>query len=214
MPYETVLLSVDPKETTRQDSYFVRPGGLPGGSDIKTYDYGILSVSTIGNNSTANIGELRVRYAIALLDPVLESTVNAPLNLRVSQFQSAGGSEAAGASSVAKTLALATSTTNGLQAVNSAGVITLPVGNYIVNFGIALINSATQCTALIGSLLLNGTALPFAPEQGISVVASAFAVNGTYFVTSTGTTTIAVSATCYYVSGTTTLNGSLVIQTV
>jgi len=125
MPYESVLLSVDPKESARQDSYFIRSGGLPGGSDIKTYDFGTLSVSTIGNNSTANIGELRVRYAIALIDPVLENMVNAPLNLRISQFQNSVN-ESAGATTVAKTMALAAITTNGLQAVNNAGVITLP----------------------------------------------------------------------------------------
>lgn len=214
MPYETVLLSVDSKESTRQDSFFVRSGGLPGGSDIKTYDFGNLSVSTIGNNSTANIGELRVRYAIALFDPVLENTVNAPLNLRVSQFQSAGASESAGANSVPKTLALATVTTNGLQAVNSTGVITLPVGNYIVNMGVLMSNSATQATQFSASLLLNGSALPFVPQQAAAATIAVWSVFGTYFVTSTGTTTIAVSATSYYSSGTTTLNGSLVIQTV
>jgi len=214
MPYETVLLSVDSKETARQDSYFVRPGGLPGGSDIKTYDFGTLSVSTIGNNSTANIGELRVRYAIALHDPVLENTVNAPLNLRVSQFQSAGGSESAGATNVSKTLALATVTTNGLQAVNSVGVITLPVGNYIVNMGIVMTNSATNATAFYGNLLLNGSSLPFAPQEAANITAATLSVSGTYFITSTGSTTVAVSAMCTYASGTTTLNGSLVIQTV
>jgi len=210
MPYETVLLPVDSKESRRQDSYFVRPGGLPGGSDIKTYDFGTLSVSTIGNNSTANIGELRVRYAIALIDPVLENTVNAPLNLRVSQFQSAGGSESAGATTVAKTLAIATVTTNGLQAVNSSGVITLPVGNYIVNAGVIVSNTNTNSVPTTVSVLLNGSALPFAPQFAYSPST----VSGTYFITSTGSSTIAISATCTYTSGTTTLNGSLVIQTV
>jgi len=214
MPYETVLLSVDPKESSRQDSYFIRAGGLPGGSDIKTYDFGTLSVSTIGNNSTANIGELRVRYAIALIDPVLENTVNAPLNLRVSQFQSTGGSESAGATTVSKTLALATVTTNGLQAVNSAGVITLPVGNFIINMGVLMYNTATAATALSAGILLNGSVLPFAPQQTAATAVGDWSVSGTYFVTSTGSTTIAVSAVATYSSGTTTLNGSLVIQTV
>jgi len=212
MPYESVLLSIDPKESVKQDSYFVRAGGLPGGSDIKTYDFGTLSVSTIGCNSTANIGELRVRYAIALHDPVLENTINAPLNLRVSQFQSAIGSESAGASTVAKTMALATVTTNGLQATNTAGVITLPVGNYIVNMGVVA-NFTVGTGAVQASLLVNGTALPFAPILG-SLATSWEPVFGTYFVTSTGSTTIAVSANCTYASGTATLNGSLVIQTV
>jgi len=216
MPYETVMLLVDPKESTKQDSFFVRPGGLPGGSDIKTYDFGTLSVSTTGNNSTANIGELRVRYAIALHDPVLENTVSAPLNLRISQFQSTGGSESAGATTVAKTLALATVTTNGLQAVNSAGVITLPVGNYIVNVGVVISNNSAADTFLSVGLLLNGSALPFTPQQGGSgtVLEGNWSVSGTYFIASTGSTTIAVSATCNYSAGTTTLNGSLVIQTV
>jgi len=215
MPYETVLLSVDPKETTKQDSYFVRNGGLPGGSDIKTYDFGTLSVSTIGCNSTANIGELRVRYAIALHDPVLENTISAPLNLRVSQFQSAGGSESAAATGVSKTLALATITTNGLQAVNTAGIITLPVGNYVVNFGIMAYDSSATLGSITAGFLLNGSSLPFAPQQTLNTYsADNLSVSGTYFITSTGSTTIAITALCLYSSGTTVLNGSLVIQTV
>jgi len=214
MPYEEVILTIDPKDCSLQDSYYVRPGGLPGSSDIKTYDVGILSVSTIGNNSTANIGELRVRYAIALHDPVLENTVSAPLNYHVSQFISTSG-ESAGSTGTQATLLLATALTNGLHLTNSNGVFTLPVGNYLLmasNFSgtvsgsvISQVNfSLGVNSALIYDVSASNSASPFG---GITT-------NFVYFITSTGSTQINLSALIIYYSGAVTNSGSLAILAV
>jgi len=213
MPYEEVLLTIDPKDCSLQDSYFVRPGGLPGSSDIKTYDVGTLSVSTIGNNSSANIGELRVRYAIMLHDPVLENTVSAPLNYHVSNFQSTSA-ESSGASTVAKTLVLATTITNGVGATNTSGVITLPVGNYLIS---GMVNSYNNGPALSSSLmtfLINGSANAVTAEQSLSGSNGYLSTAATIFITSTGSTTVALSVTNSYGSGTGTNFGNLVIQAV
>jgi len=211
MPYEEVLLTIDPKDCSLQDSYFVRPGGLPGSSDIKIYDAGILSVSTIGNNSTANIGELRVRYAILLQDPVLENVVSAPLCYHVSNFQSTSA-ESSGASSVYKTLALATTITNGIGATNTSGVITLPVGNYVVTGFVNATNSGTGLVYSFMEFLINGSANTILGEQ-YTGSAGILSNSATIFVTSTGSTTVALSVNNDY-SGTTTNFGNLVIQSV
>jgi len=211
MPYEEVLLTIDPKDCSLQDSYFVRPGGLPGSSDIKTYDAGVLTVSTIGTNSSANIGELRVRYAIALQDPVLENVVSAPLNYHVSNFQSTSA-ESSGATTVAKTLALATTVTNGVGASNASGVITLPVGNYLI-IGMVNIASLGDLIYTIMSFLINGSANAIVSEQQIQN-SNNFSVSATIFVTSTGSTTVALSVSNEYSGGTTTNFGNLIIQAV
>jgi len=214
MPYEEVLLTIDPKDCSLQDSYFVRPGGLPGSSDIKTYDAGILAVSTIGNNSTANIGELRVRYAIALQDPVLENVVSAPLNYRVSNFQSTSA-ESSGATTVAKTLVLATTITNGVGASNASGVVTLPVGNYVVTGFCQASNPADSLYSSLMVILINGSAYSVSSEQGnVSNDNTNLTNSLTIFVTSTGSTTIALSVTNAWNSSSTTNFGNLVIQSV
>jgi len=214
MPYEEVILTIDPKDCSLQDSYYVRPGGLPGSSDIKTYDVGILSVSTIGTNSTANIGELRVRYAIALHDPVLENTISAPLNYHVSQFVSTSG-ESAGGTGVQATLLLATALTNGLNLTNSNGVFTLPVGNYLL---MASDYSQTASGAVVSQVNLSlGVNSALIYDVSASNSASPFGgitTNFVYFITSTGSTRINLSALIIYYSGAVTNTGSLAILAV
>jgi len=213
MPYEEVLLTIDPKDCSLQDSYFVRPGGLPGSSDIKTYDAGVLTVSTIGNNSTANIGELRVRYAIALHDPVLENVVSAPLNYHVSNFQSTSA-ESSGASTSAKTLLLATAITNGVGATNNSGVITLPVGNYIITGVVLTYNNGEALILSTMNFLINGSTNAVSSEIYSNNQCFDCTNTATIFVTSTGSTTVALSVTNQYSSNTTTNFGNLVIQAV
>jgi hypothetical protein len=74
MPYESVRLRLDAKQLNGQDSKYIRPGTQPANTDIKTYDGGILYVSTDGNTNTNVIGELRVRYSFMLMCPVLENS--------------------------------------------------------------------------------------------------------------------------------------------
>jgi hypothetical protein len=89
MPYEEICLTLKPREMHKNsDAKFVRPGGLPGGSDIKTYDCGNFFVSISGiEANTGTLGELWVRYNCVLSVPVLESTNIAPTNYFVSSQQ-------------------------------------------------------------------------------------------------------------------------------
>jgi len=75
MPCEpTVVLRINTNEMKSQDGWYVRSGAQPANTDIKTYDCGILYVSTYGCANTTAIGELRVRYKCTLHVPVLEAS--------------------------------------------------------------------------------------------------------------------------------------------
>lgn len=75
MPYKEIRLNLPIAELTGPGGKYVRPGLPPTGTDIKTYDAGLLHIATSGMDSLdAYIGELRVRYRAILLVPVLEST--------------------------------------------------------------------------------------------------------------------------------------------
>jgi hypothetical protein len=71
-----IILRLDCKEMRSSDAKYCRPGAQPANTDIKTYDAGVLYVSTQGNANTSNIGELHVRYRCRLKKPVLESGIS------------------------------------------------------------------------------------------------------------------------------------------
>lgn len=73
MPSDPVIrLKIDCSRIRKNSSKYVRPGAQPANTDVKTYDAGTLYVSTFGNQSTGNLGELRVKYCLKLSEPVLE----------------------------------------------------------------------------------------------------------------------------------------------
>ena len=62
MPYKEIRLNLPIAELTGPGGKYVRPGLPPTGTDIKTYDVGVLHIATSGMESLdAYIGELRVR---------------------------------------------------------------------------------------------------------------------------------------------------------
>jgi hypothetical protein len=166
MSYQQIDLNI-PKFilNSHLDSFYVRPGNLPGGSDIKTYDLGNLFVSTIGQGgAVANMMELRAEYTCKLMIPILENEAAAPQNNQVTFL---ADSKAALTSTVTyqPLLASAASTslpvTNGLNVVNTAGSIVPPPGNYLldVNFNIQETNGNDNNTAAWVQVLKNGVAL-------------------------------------------------------
>jgi hypothetical protein len=211
MPYERIRLILDSKQLNGQDSKYVRPGGLPGGADIKTYDGGILYVSTYGNANTNVLGELHVKYEIELEVPVLDNVASAPVNYRVAQFVSTSP-EAAAASGTYKVLALATSNANGIGAVNNAGVITLPAGNFLVTVDFMCSNNSAAGVSFQGQFLVNGSVVGVTPVSNSAFSNESAA--GTYFVVSNGSTTIAFEIGQTYSSGTSTNTGFMTIVSV
>jgi len=217
MPYEDLLLVLDPRQMFEMaDSKYVRPGGLPGSTDIKTYDSGNLSVSTIGNTNTTLLGELHVRYAVIFEVPVLESSAggSVPANNQVAWFQSTAPE--AEVSGTPLTLALATAEANGLGAVNTAGSIVLPAGNYLVDYWVTS-SAATAVTSSTINLEKNGAQIGTgAPGLAIGAGATVTAVTiaGSAFVSLNGTDTLKLASTTAGTGGSVTALGSLRITAI
>jgi hypothetical protein len=198
MPYEDLLLALDPRQMFEMaDSKYVRPGGLPGSSDIKTYDSGNITVSTIGNTNTSLLGELHVRYAVVFEVPVLETSPGGSVaaNNQVALFTSAAPQTLT--TGVAAQMLLATATANGLGAVNTAGSILLPAGNYLIDY-VDEATAATNMTIHDIQPFKNGATLGIAPERAIASTAllTIDSLGTTGFVSLNGTDTISVQVTC------------------
>ncbi len=212
MPYQDVCLALGPQYLrSGTDAFYVRPAGLPGGTDIKTYDVGVLYASTVACSNTSPIGELRIRYAVELAIPVLETTT-APTTYSTSAYRSTVA-EAAGATGVAQTLALAGSIVNGLGTTNVSGVITLPAGNFLINGGVNYSNTGANITSAVTQLIVNGSPAAFAPTESSSATTWQTS-SAAWYVTSTGSTTVSLSAAAIYAAGTSTVTGFLIIHSV
>jgi len=222
MPCSPVLvLRIDPRTCNDSEGklHYVRPGGLPGAADIKTYDVANLFVSTIGCTNTTLIGELHVRYRFRLEVPVLEPSNSFPANNSVSWFQSTT-TEPAGATNTPTTMLLATASTNGLSAVNTAGSIVLPPGNYLMEARSIAANNNAAGVLNITDLQKNGvTVLTSAAGRPINETSNAvYAQDASTsleaFVTSNGTDVFTVVVTDVYNAGATTNYGSLLITAI
>jgi hypothetical protein len=135
MPYQLIQLTLDPRQMFQMsDARYVRIAGLPGSSDIKTYDCANFFLAVQGQVANSTIGELHVRYTVELSVPVIEDVVQAPINYSVTSFQDTAASlttatpyqpllNAASSTSVVKV--------NGIGVVNTAGSIVPPAGNYL-----------------------------------------------------------------------------------
>lgn len=64
-PYDKVRMVVDPVDLSRRGWLYTRFGGVPSGSDAKTYDLGSLILAT-SNTSTNGLGNLFVDYVVEL----------------------------------------------------------------------------------------------------------------------------------------------------
>jgi hypothetical protein len=218
MSYQTISLNI-PKFIlqSHHDSFYVRPGNLPGGADIKTYDLGNLFVSTIGQGAgVPNMMELRVRYTCTLMIPILENTAAAPQNNQVSNLVD---SKAVLTTTVAyqPLLASAASTalavTNGLNVVNTAGSIVPPPGNYIldVDFNVQVTNSTNAMNGLFIQVLKNAVVQNPGGSVGgnyTGLVANTAGVEGMLFssnlyISCNGTDAITLSVIANFTSPTT-----------
>jgi len=214
-PWENMALIIEPYmlDQAFTDAKYVRPAGLPGGSDIKNYDLGNLNVVTDSQGATSAIGELHVRYAGFFMNRVLDSTTSAPNNNQVSWFQSTSA-EAAGATTVAKNVAFATATTNGLSILNTSGSFVPPAGNYLVDVTVVSSNTNNNDGDQLMDVQKNGASLYTATLSRPGVTAGSgapevFELSASVFVSANGTDAFTVPVTASYTAGTMTLGGSI-----
>lgn len=174
----------------KTDAFYVRPGGLPGGADIKTFDLGNLNVAT--QNITANvaIAKLYVEYTVDLFNPVLESSASAPANNQVSWFQST--TVQTYVTTVATTAVNGTASANGLAIVNTAGSMVPAPGNYIVDFTIQGTDTANETFTVLNDFKKNGTSVyvgtTSVPAVHVGQVANQiYSASGSVYVSANGT---------------------------
>jgi len=136
LPCRSMIMEIPkPMLNSRVDGFFIRPGGLPGQGDIKTYDVGNINVATESVTTNGVAGKLFIQYKVRMFNKVLDSTTSAPKNNSVSQFYGVGQGLA---TNVSETLTfsgvtVASGYSNGLQIVNTAGSFVPPSGNYLVS---------------------------------------------------------------------------------
>jgi hypothetical protein len=218
MPYKEICLKMKPRELHKNsDAKFVRPAGLPGGSDIKTFDCGILNVAISGIEANAGtLGELWVRYNCVLSVPVLESTASAPMNFSVSEFVSDAGETLTTAT--LHTILFAETTVvdgyaNGIGAVNTSGSIVPPPGNYFVSWNVnfATTGNSTSFSAQLqknGGNVLGNTNGVFTNPSGAYPT---FPISGSSYVSCNGTDALKIVVEAYFSTGACTLNGCSII---
>jgi len=200
-------------ESATKQKHFVRGLVLPGGVDIHTYDCGQLFFWTQGEAGATEVGELRVRYKVKLMNPVLETSTTAPVNNQVSWFQSAGNQ--ACTTSVPVTSANATATTNGLAIVNTAGSFVPAVGNYLVDFTAQCKDTSAEAFSDLSDFQKNGVSVYSLANNkptficGASIGACSVPLSGSVFVTANGTDAFTQVLTLVGAAGTLTADTSV-----
>jgi hypothetical protein len=200
MPCENMRLVVPAKNLRGPGTLakYVRIAGLPGASDIKTYDVGNLNVATQGIAANSEVGELHVRYRVRFEVPVLEPTTTAPANNQVAVFTQSA--VAGGATTVPTNLPLATVVVNGILVVNTAGSFVLPTGNYLVDIEVSSANSAGIAAT---SLQINKNGAAFGPAMLSAVVTggSGNTTSASTFIASNGSDAYTFQLTQTYAAG-------------
>jgi hypothetical protein len=191
---------------TLTDGFFVRTGNLPGQSDIKTYDCGVMNLSTVGNINSNPIGILAVEYTVEFLIPILEPTLGAPANNSVTSLQDTLAALTS-AESYQPLLAAASSSTvvnvNGLNGVNTAGSIVLPAGNYIWNAVTKFVCSGAFLTETYVIFLKNANQQgPTSITLSAAILATDTTQNCGGYISCNGTDAIALSIFATFASGT------------
>lgn len=208
MPYQSLNLKTDCRKMfTMTDAKFVRPGGVPGQSDVKTYDAGNLYVATQGQAANTIVGELRVKYKVELMTPVLENLVGIPANNSVSAFQTS--TPQALTTTVSANLLAPTIMTNGLQIVNTAGAFVIPPGNYIADFAAEFVGSTNNITSCQIVTQKNNVSVSVGTPTFQGTVTQGITLNQNLFLTSNGTDVYTFVATAVFGSGTAAVYGQI-----
>jgi hypothetical protein len=208
MPYQSIMLTLDPKQMFQMsDARYVRIGGLPGSTDIKTYDCANFFLAVQGQVANSTIGELHVRYTVELSVPVIEDIAQAPLNYSVTSFQDSNASLTT-TIGYQPLLAAASSNNvvnvNGIGVVNTAGSIVPPAGNYLYFYTSKAINSGYNLVTFYGALAKNGYNQSIQETASNAILANVLSFSGQGFITCNGTDAITLLIEANFASGTTT----------
>jgi len=216
MPCESFALRVDARDLkpASTDAKYVRAGGVPGGTDIKTYDLGNLNVATIGSTVNAAVGELHVVYRVKLMKPVLENLAGAPANRSAAAWSSSANTLLTTATPL--TVPFATLQSNGLAIVNTAGSFVPPPGNYIISVFIEIGYGGSGTVASF-AIQKNGVTTGGIDTPTMTFTAASLttvAMNQTIFFSANGTDALTVAATSTFSTSNSSVNGNIVFLAV
>jgi hypothetical protein len=211
LPCKNISLDIRPEFMNMlTDGFYVRPGNLPGQSDIKTFDCGVLNISTIGQATADPIGILAVEYRVTFFIPVLDAIVGAPKNNSTSYFVQ---NDQATTSTILTKSLFSVEVANGLELTNTTGDILLPQGNYIVNASVVGANTGANLTYGYFRIYKDATALE--PQPTVSSAGTThMAMSTSAFIVSDGTNSISVRYYMSFASGTCTTDATVVITAV
>lgn len=159
MPYEAISLVLDPRRLSLGGK-FIRRGPVPAGTDVKTYDAGTVYYSVSGLTDSTDIGEIRVRYRVRLMNPRLPDTAtSAPPNFSVTVARSTSG-----VSNITSGWTIPildwTVEENGLGVTFSPsgapGLIRLAQGRYIVFMNFALVSTLATAAQVVATSIADG----------------------------------------------------------
>jgi len=217
MPNENSLLRVPvSKLHPKGEPLYLRPGQLPGGTDIKTYDAGNLFLTVQGMVGTGEVGELHVRGEVEFQDFLLDSSsLAAPANNQVVVANSTAGESITTATPL--NLLLAGTQVGSLGMTNTSGTLLLPAGNYLVDADLLVVFTGLGTAAYL-SLNKNGSSI-FAGYPQFAFSSGTFTkvpLTSTVYLSSDGTSasalTMNVGAT--FSTGTATAYGTVRITAV
>lgn len=146
LPCLPLKIRCSKSDLTQTTAMFVRSGGLPGNSDIKTYDVGNLYVTCEGLYETPfNICRLFVRYKCRLFNRVVLTDQGSPQNMSCAYFQTEYGGQTLSASGAHDTALFPVVTCNGIGMIGmSSGILTFTgSGNYNIDIMVSWIRAAS-----------------------------------------------------------------------
>jgi hypothetical protein len=200
------------RHMNKSDPKNVRSGPVPAGDDLRKYDGGNLYFAVSGCTDASQIGKLEVKYCFEMSLPTLLNVL--PANDPDVAFFQSTAPEVNAATNVPKTLLLATTSFNGLNAVNTAGSIVPPAGNYVITMNSSTFLTGATWTGLNVQIQKNGAAASLTSSfAGFATgTYNTYPISQTVFVTCNGTDAISVVATVTYSAGAPTTAASLVFE--
>jgi len=196
---------------------FVRPNGLiPGGTDPHEYDAGQIFFWTLQQAAGTAIGELKVKGHVMLYNQVLETSTTPPVNFDTTYLMTDVFTALPG-TGVAGTIPFADVKANNLSVVNNAGQITLPVGNYKIDYHVNALQSVANASLYIQTLLFkNATNLQNSGNSSAANAGFSSLVNvaGATFVSSNGSDAISLAVEPIYTAGAPTYSADIIIMAI
>jgi len=201
---EKIVLKINCAQIKKNDSHYVRPGAQPANTDLKTYDAGNLWVSTYGCTNATVIGELRVRYRVKLMQPVLDQATTQGGAVHFS------GTLPTTADNFATSVQQTGASPQLAGITAAANVITFPAGipgNYLINLSILAATSASVIGMSPGSGVTSLNLITNTTRDSTSQAVSA-AATAAKWATMTYTVTVATGGGTITVSPSTIVGGA------